>query len=276
MNTKKVALFSALLAFAFSFFSCTQKEKGNIANPIKFKTYTLQKDFKGDSILPSIFISLKMEYPTDYPNKSILERIQLSVVQSVLGEKATNSPESEMEKMVENIITEHKTRITELQNNPQLEDGDCLSNSYQETTQSVVFNQDGIISILTADSSHYGGSHGIKFLYYNNFDLQTGNDLKYNDLFIEDSEDMLSSFIIQKLMADNHLEEDRQLEEIGFLDLGEIKPVNNFCIDKEGITFVYNPSEIACLTLGAIKVFLSYDELTLLLKEESPITKIVD
>ncbi len=278
MNTKRKTLFSfsAWLAIALLFCGCSQKEKKNVANPIQFQTYTLQKEFEGDSIIPPISVNLRVEYPTQYPNNTILKKIQLSVLRSVLGDKAINNPADEMEKMAENIIAEHKGKITELINNPQIEDGDCLSNTYHQTSQDVLFNQDGILTIQTSDSSHYGGSKGIKFLYFNNFDLKTGNDLKYSDLFIEDSEEMLSNIIIQKLMEDNQIEEEQQLEEIGFIDLEEIKPINNFKIDANGISFVYNPSEIACLSLGIIEVALPFEEIRFLLKENSPLSKIVD
>ncbi|MBP5456789.1 MAG: DUF3298 domain-containing protein [Paludibacteraceae bacterium] len=278
MNKKRKSLFSfsAWLAIALLLCGCSQKEKKNVANPIQFQTYTLQKEFKGDSIIPPIAVDLRVEYPTQYPDRTILKKIQLAVLRSVLGDKAINNPADEMEKMAENIINEHKEKIMELTNNPQIEDGDCLSNTYHQTSQEVLFNQDGILTIQTADSSHYGGSKGIKFLYYNNFDLKTGNDLKYSDLFIEDSEEMLSSFIIQKLMVDNQIEDESQLEENGFIDLSEIKPINNFKLDTDGITFVYNPSEIACLALGIIKVTLSYEEIRLLMKEGSLLSKFVD
>lgn len=272
MNKKRTTLFTAILAFSILFCDCSRAKK-SIANDIKVETYTLERSFEGDSTTPSIFLSTQLAYPTEYKDEKVLESIQTAIVRSALGDKAINSPEAEMERFTENAINEHKRRIEERRNNLLLEDGDCVSDIFHRTSQEVAFNRDGIFSILTADTSHYGGTKGINSIYYDNYDLQTGAALSYNDLFIEDSEEIVASSILQKLMEDNHIEKADSLEEIGFMEIGEIKPNNNFLIDGNGITFVYNPSEIACLALGIVKVFLPYRNLGYLLKEDAPIRR---
>lgn len=280
MKTQSFILTLLSLTVALLVGSCSQNEKKSVINPIKFQTCTLDRSFDGDSTMPSLTLSLKMEYPISFSDTNILKQIQLSVIQSVTGgtinDSATITPEYEMEKMASNMINDHRQRISEIKKNPQLEDGDCNSSTYYKTSQEVLFNQDGLLTIQTTDSSFYGGSQGIKFLYFNNFDLSTGKDLNYNDLFIEDSEDIIGSFIVQKLMDQFEVTNAKQLDEIGFIDIEHSLPIDKFYLEKSGITFVYNPEDIAISHLGVIKVFLPYEMVSFLMKEDSPIAKYAD
>lgn len=275
MKTKKTILFTAMLSLIF-LGGCSQKEKKSEVNEIQFKTFEVKESFEGDSTFSSISVALSMEYPFDYKDKSILEKLQSSIVRSALGDNAVNDPEPEMKRMAASIVNEHKMRINEVRSNLQLEDGDCISDIYHQTVQSVAFNSDGILSIETADSSHYGGMRGIKSIYYDNYDLRTGEIVTLNDLFIEDFEESLALYITQKLMTDNQLKSARELEEIGFMDVAEIKPSENFCLGEDHITFVFNPSEVACLALGIVKVSIPYNSISFLMKADSPIAALAE
>ncbi len=42
---------------------------------------------------------------------------------------------------------------------------------------------------------------------------------------------------------------------------GEVLPIENFCVVKGGLKFVYNEYEVACYAAGAIEVVVSFDEM---------------
>jgi hypothetical protein len=42
---------------------------------------------------------------------------------------------------------------------------------------------------------------------------------------------------------------------------GEVLPIENFCVVKEGLKFVYNEYEVACYAAGAVEVVVSFDEI---------------
>ena len=43
----------------------------------------------------------------------------------------------------------------------------------------------------------------------------------------------------------------------------EVLPIENFCVVKGGLKFVYNEYEVACYAAGAIEVVVSFDEMPL-------------
>ena len=48
----------------------------------------------------------------------------------------------------------------------------------------------------------------------------------------------------------------------------EMYPSNNYVLGKEGITFIYNPYEIAPYALGRIELTISYDDMENIMKKE--------
>ena len=88
-------------------------------------------------------------------------------------------------------------------------------------------------------------------------------------MFIEDYEQFLTPIILEKLATMNGLKSPNQLEENGFFDISSIKPSNNFIINEKGITYIYNPYEIAAYYIGISKVFIPYGDITFILSPNS-------
>jgi hypothetical protein len=61
------------------------------------------------------------------------------------------------------------------------------------------------------------------------------------------------------------------LSELGFFSPREIDLTENFYIDARGVTWQYNPYDIAPYSLGVITVTLTWDQLYPYLLEESPL-----
>ena len=53
-------------------------------------------------------------------------------------------------------------------------------------------------------------------------------------------------------------------------------PTDNFYFDKEGITWIYNPYQIAVFSLGEIKVTLKWEMLKNLILDNSPVKEFVE
>ena len=62
---------------------------------------------------------------------------------------------------------------------------------------------------------------------------------------------------------------------VGFLDLKDIKVTENFYVNKDGIGFVYNPYEIACYANGTQTASFKWNEVSSLLKPNSPVSHLL-
>lgn len=112
---------------------------------------------------------------------------------------------------------------------------------------------------LGSYSDYTGGAHGDFGLGYDVFDMITGEIVGEADLFIDDYESPLCGILEQAAM-ESVPEEDQEM----FFGMPE--PNGNFSVSEEGITWIYNPYEIAAFAAGVIEVPVPWSALKPLLK----------
>ena len=106
--------------------------------------------------------------------------------------------------------------------------------------------------IFSAD--YPGGAHGMYEESYTVFDMKTGDVVTEQDLFIDDCEEDLAVLINESLYDDLDEESWDAIYE-------EPAPNGNFFVDETGVTWVFNPYEIAPYALGAIPVTVTWNNL---------------
>jgi len=119
---------------------------------------------------------------------------------------------------------------------------------------------DGYINyFVSGDEYHFGAAHGYHYVCPAVFSLETGKRLKETDLFIEGYQEYLT------YLLDKYLQEGQE-EEIMLFD--GISPNDNYYITALGVTYVYNPYEIAAYCYGVIEVEIPWEELRPLLNPD--------
>ena len=104
-----------------------------------------------------------------------------------------------------------------------------------------------------------GGAHGNRYLLIQNYDLQTGDAVSEQDLFIDDYYEPLKSLLLESLIAQtDEAETKKDLRRLGY-SVDDVVPNENFYVTAEGITYVYNPYEIAPYAMGCIQISLPWD-----------------
>ena len=94
----------------------------------------------------------------------------------------------------------------------------------------------------------FGAAHG--YYYFTPFviDLSTGCRLREGQLFRDGYEEALSALLLEYLEESENYEEGMLLWDEG------IQPNDNFSIDENGISYYFNPYEIAAYVYGLIEV----------------------
>lgn len=107
-----------------------------------------------------------------------------------------------------------------------------------------------------------GGAHPFRTVAACPMDRQSGAVVKLEDLFKEGYEDPL------KDLLQNHLPQALAGDEdaLSAVYPDALAGTDNFAIDKEGITFYYNPNEIAMPFLGLIAIRIPWTDLDNILK----------
>ena len=220
----------------------------------------------------SLTFSIRYAYPVAVnAPEEVLSKLQRAVCQTVLGEAFLDMrPQQAIEAYAALKHTEY------IQNNLPLLQEWAIDHE-DEPLCETCFNEELIISAApmtdhlpeiadrflwsyAMDVYEYtGGAHGNRYLLIQNYDLETGDMVNEQDLFIDDYYEPLKTLLLNALIAQtDNAESKRDLRRMGY-SVADVVPNENFYVTQEGITYVYNPYEIAPYAMGCIEIFLPWD-----------------
>lgn len=145
--------------------------------------------------------------------------------------------------------------------------------SYEEQAEGkVVFQEGNFLSYQFKVYSYMGGAHGNTTTANRVFDLNSQQAITLSNLFSADNLAQVGVLLRQALATLNECESVEQLAQAGiFFSANEIEPTDNFLLDGKGITWIYDPYEIAPYAYGPVTVSLTWKELNDLLDLESSV-----
>ena len=245
------------------------------------KEYAFEKvAYLEDGQESNLTFSIRYAYPVAVnASAEVLVKLQRAVCQTVLGDAFLDMrPQQAIEAYAAMKHNEY------IQNNlPLLQEWaiDHEDESFGET----LFNEELIISAAPIGNclplnnipslwsyamdvyEYTGGAHGNRYLLIQNYDLQTGDAVSEQDLFIDDYYEQLKTLLLEALIAQTDEAETRKdLCRLGY-SVADVVPNENFYVTDEGITYVYNPYEIATSAMGCIQISLSWDSIRHLLRK---------
>ena len=117
-------------------------------------------------------------------------------------------------------------------------------------------------SYRSSASEYTGGAHGMYGDTFYVFDLRDGRTVREEDFLVPGCAEELSALMTDRILA--------VLEATDAADalLGSPYPNGNFFVDGQGVTWHFNPYEIAPYATGALEAHLSWEELKPFLKKD--------
>lgn len=261
---------------------CDIQTKRTAENDIKFDSIRVDKIYHllENPDNPNCNLQLNFTYPVRFSDAEILKKIQNDFVLTYFGENYEDlSPEEAAARYTEDYLNAYKDLETDFK--AELDKKDDLPVSawfsyYESSSNLIVYNQNDILSYTINFENYTGGAHGSHACNNHVLDLRTGNEITEEDIFVDNYQDALAKILVGHIAEWNEVEDPKELENIGYFSVDEIFPNGNFLVDEEGITYTFNEYEIAAYVVGTTYVFIPYEELQLLLKKESPISKLID
>jgi len=234
------------------FFSCQSRpSKDNVyqdnAHNIEFERFIVDSVYFGVNLELQIVIN----YPVSHHNPAVLDSLQRLMTAS-----ATQGAEFEYDYRKPEIFVQQFAdyHIEKFRKNDSLNTAQQIHIiEFTSDTDSIII-QNGIFCFTTFIYYFRGGAHAIYGKFSTCVDLETGRKLTFNDFFAKDSEDILTD-IIKNIIANDPHDADYDFF------ISEIKPNDNFYLEREGIIFVYNPYEIAPYSAGIIEVFIPFQDI---------------
>jgi len=124
----------------------------------------------------------------------------------------------------------------------------------------------GVIVYDATIDYYEGGAHGINQRVVMNFDNKTGRQLTLADVFVPGYEHSLCELLLEALVDKVGAKDVDDLRAKGYLYSMEMFAPENFVLDEDNVTFIYNPYEIAPYDQGLITLEIDNDELEKLWK----------
>lgn len=288
-----VALLSILVV------SCNTGNKRMLTkdNQVVFDTLIVEgKHFlRNDTAKPFCDLNVHFVYPIK-SSKTDLKRLQQIFIRNTFGQTYDALvPEEAVNRYAENFLKNYETdarifqdELEDLENHPDLipknfdvhHEDELHSNefySYHETLSNKVhFNQNNLLSFQVRRSNNKGSS--ATYTAHNNYvvNLKTNKLITESDLFLAGYDVALQQLFEKSLLQQNNVKTISDLEELGYFGIEEIMPNKNFLIDKGGITYIFNKGEYSAYLLDAPQVFIPFDEVRMLLKENTIVSKLAE
>ena len=281
MKSTFITLAKSLIMFGIILTGCRNPVINQAAmdNPVLFDTILTSERYHllGDSTNPYCSLESSFIYPSDYPDKEMLQQLQKHFLTSFFGEdNASSDPQTAMDSYAKKYVNSYK----ELEQEPALFSPESRQNTlvesmftyYEISSNEIHFNQYNLLSYSDFIEFYTGGAHG-KHAYNNHvLSLLTGEPLNEQDIFIDGFQDELAEIIVHFIAKDHEATLPEELENMGYFNVKEIYPNNNFYVDADGITYTYNEYEIAAYYIGKTDVLLPFEAIRHLIREDSPVT----
>ena len=222
--------------------------------------YTFEADYS--------LLSPKSKDGTHYPFLDSLSLYLISRLDTTLDATKKETPQVLLDQYVGEKLNRYKFMIKN--SGSMFEDG-YGSYAFIEThslTDSLVYDNDGLVSILSDWWAFTGGAHGNWGHYATNIDFNTAKILSDTALFAEGSEGEINRLLLSTLMKDLGVSDIQVLKDSIYINPDAVVMNGNFYFQEDGITYIYQPYEIAPYANGETFVHLPYSVLAPFLKEE--------
>ncbi len=237
---------------------------------LEFEKIDSQRNFytalSSDSIVNGhCLVDIQLLFPVKFHDKKVLSNIQQEILSRVFDSSYVSLTALEAVKKYSESV-----KAALLKKAPALYPKKVYEESNQINTI-ILYNDQHILS-YELDKRLEKNTHLEELIYYLVFDLTTGNRVTQKDIFVDGFESAITEMIVKKIISDNGFENEEDMINKGYFFYENIVPNNNFSVTEEGITFMYNPYEIAAYALGRTEVTLLFAQLEPFLKKESLIS----
>jgi hypothetical protein len=140
---------------------------------------------------------------------------------------------------------------------------------------SVVFNAQNILSLQFRSEISESGEKPLEVIYYENFDLRTGQSIKLEDLFVKDYKQRLTSTAEEVFRRHYGFNDAQRMKGFSFKN-GVFELNDNFTVNKKGISFRYNPYEIAAYSMGSPQIFIPFEQIKSIVKWDGILKELIN
>ena len=280
MKNVGILVLLSIIALGVGLVGCKKERKGSDLNESitwqrlsAFAEYTdpfvAENWPKGDEAgIPNCWVHVDVLYPEIDDNRYVALRDSLvkSLSQRISMIPNNNFSKDSIQAFVDSFVSAQISDYKEDLSQASELDFDVFSYSVFsrriDLCDSLVYNKNGIVSITMLSQEYTGGAHGNDLLTTFCYDLDQNEIITPSVLFSDPKDSRIVEILLGKLMAEFDVNTPEELEYAGIFNYQALDITNNFYFTEDGVTFYYNPYELAAYAVGPIELSVSYSELS--------------
>ena len=200
-------------------------------------------------------------------DKEIEKNINEGIAYAIFGYDGI-CPKEATDSFIATIKDEYLSLRPEYYNEKAMNSGAEWFNYNYTIKSSVTRGYKDIINYSITTDTYTGGAHGSFTTTLLNFDPATGKEIKLNDFFKDNFEEVLIDRLTRALVKRVGAQSFEELQEMGYLVFNDMFVTDNFELGKDSVRFHYNQYDIAPYALGSSDLTFTYEELKDLIKEQ--------
>ena len=245
--------------------SCGEKGKSSLNENLTYEMIKYHKVSSGCDITKNENCAeIKIEFPkATFPiNKIVEEKINNSITELFSQDILGSTESSDFEVLMNGFIQDYELFKEEFPD---------VSQSWTvERTGEVKLNKANIFSIDYTEYAFTGGAHPNTFVSFKNFNLNSGEEITFDELFSLEKQRELTKIAEQEFRKLKQMSPDDDLGSAGFwFENNEFSLNDNFLITEKGLVFYYNNYEITAYAFGPTELEIPYTKIKMLIDESS-------
>lgn len=242
------------LTFVVAFVSCQTQQQPTSEEDIKELEYsqveTVEQFGESCSEPGASCMELKLTYPEintkeDSIASILKDSVDQMLLSPILGEERFAN-EEEMKASIDKAYRQYREDFPEVE-----------TKWFVDRNVKVVGQWQGVVCISYYESSYLGGAHPNTMTFYKNYSLNSGKRVFLEAWFNSSQRELIRQYAERTFREENGLTANSSLAEAGYWFADDkFSLTDNYMISEEGLTFLYNPYEIAPYSYGAKEVFV--------------------
>ena len=245
----------------------TGKSKEDKSNSIKFETISRKDTCYLDNTFsesPKYVSNISVKV-AECENKEVEARINSSILYTIF-EYENMRMDAAIDTFVSNTFTEYYDLRPEYFNEKQMNRNPVWFNFEYDLKTDIEYGRNNTVIYEIENYFFTGGAHPNTVVTYINFNPETGDEIRLDDIFKENYEEMLNNRLTDALANKIGAKSRKEIMEKGYLTFNDIYPTENFMLKEDSILFFYNRYDIAPYATGTTTLGFSYEELSDIMK----------
>lgn len=262
----KRSVLTLLAAIALIFTAC-QKNGGEL----QFKTVTFSDSIAHEGIVYTF--DAEMELPSEGATAEVRESLRDNIVLLCLGENYVGISDRKLLNVYSDSSYAEYARLFESDMASIDPNIDFVINCETRIRGAVSYESDRLLNYEHRMYVYSGGAHGMYRITNYIFDVNTGEVISEADIFADNVDDRLHALLVEQattLRSDGTLPSDSD-----FFGDDLIIPNGNLELGENGLSYIFNPYEIAPYSYGTIAIPLDNDKVLPLLNPQCPIYRYI-